>query len=388
MALLETRLREALAVPSHEEARKLKRTNEELHTLVEEFESEITALAAENDRLAELAAAAAEEVEAANDRADRFEEALLEAELAARKTRQLDPEERAELEILRLNVAGFDAERAHEEELLQLTDAPMVRLRAEVSQLRMAVQTAALEQTELERKHGIELERLGETLEDRNEAVAAATAAFDTAKIAHDAANARVGVVERQLVEASAAEQAAVQAAEQASTQAATVEEAIGRIAELEVELEASRAEMDVGRRAAAETAAAAAKKVAAEEAAAAVERERVAAEEVAAQAEADKLASEAAAAAEEKSAAPCFFSVVQEFLPGEAADWWGWLADEKRRKVVGRYRAKGFVNHTFLPTGTTGPIHSLWESSEQIEVGQPLRAVNLAAPPGLLPML
>ena len=57
--------------------------------------------------------------------------------------------------MLRLKHAGSDAERAHEQELLQLTDEPIVRLRQEISTLRLAEQAAAVEKADLERQAGL-----------------------------------------------------------------------------------------------------------------------------------------------------------------------------------------------------------------------------------------
>jgi hypothetical protein len=65
------------------------------------------------------------------------------------------------------------------------------------------------------------------------------------------------------------------------------------------------------------------------------------------------------------KPAAPCFYTVIHEFVPGKAAAWWeelGKMGPDDFKAMHTKNSTLGFHNHSFMPAATEGPINCLWE--------------------------
>ena len=65
------------------------------------------------------------------------------------------------------------------------------------------------------------------------------------------------------------------------------------------------------------------------------------------------------------KPAAPCFYTVVQDFIPGKAEAWWAQISQMGPADMLAMQKKNnklGYHNHSFMPSDVAGPINCLWE--------------------------
>jgi len=68
----------------------------------------------------------------------------------------------------------------------------------------------------------------------------------------------------------------------------------------------------------------------------------------------------------------PCFFSVIHEFNPGKAAEFWemiGSFSPADWEAMAKKHHDLGFHNHTFLPSSPTGLVNCVWEAKDSTAV-------------------
>lgn len=65
------------------------------------------------------------------------------------------------------------------------------------------------------------------------------------------------------------------------------------------------------------------------------------------------------------KPAAPCFYTVVHDFIPGKAEAWWAQISQMGPADLLAMQKKNnklGYHNHSFMPSDVAGPINCLWE--------------------------